>query len=285
MTELWLIAAILAALALVAVGVVYAVRRRRLRAAVVAPPAPRPLPAPPCPIVLAHGFFGFDVLEVVGIREEYFRGVPARLTQMGVQVHVARLAPTARVAARAQELARQVEEIGAPRVDIIAHSMGGLDARYAISRLGLASRVRALVTVGTPHRGTPLADLGSFILSDKFGLGRVWGALGVAGVADLTTAQAARFNEEVPDAPGVRYGCVLASVDGDRGPIHPLLRYPERFLRERQGDNDGLVSVHSQRWGEILGQIQADHWAQIGWSSAFDAPELYAEIVATLRQW
>ena len=35
--------------------------------------------------------------------------------------------------------------------------MGGLDARYAISRRGLAERV-ACLTVETPHRGTPLAD-------------------------------------------------------------------------------------------------------------------------------
>lgn len=46
------------------------------------------------------------------------------------------------------------------RLNIIAHSMGGLDARYyAISWLGLAERVASLTTIGIPHLGTPLADL------------------------------------------------------------------------------------------------------------------------------
>ena len=44
------------------------------------------------------------------------------------------------------------------RVVIIAHSMGGLDARYMISRLGMDDRVTALVTITTPHRGSPYAD-------------------------------------------------------------------------------------------------------------------------------
>src|SRR5207249_8887306 len=45
-------------------------------------------------------------------------------------------------------------------VNIVAHSMGGLDARYAISQLGLGGRVASLITIGTPHLGTPLADAG-----------------------------------------------------------------------------------------------------------------------------
>ncbi len=43
---------------------------------------------------------------------------------------------------------------GTPRVDIVAHSLGGIVARYAIQRLGLAGQVRKLVTLATPHQGT-----------------------------------------------------------------------------------------------------------------------------------
>ena len=66
--------------------------------------------------------------------------------------------------------------IRARKVNIIAHSMGGLDARYAIAKLGLADRVASLVTIGTPHLGTPLANLGarlSDLLRLKSLLGRV----------------------------------------------------------------------------------------------------------------
>lgn len=52
-----------------------------------------------------------------------------------------------------------VAETGADRVDIVAHSMGGLAARAYLRRYG-TGRVARLVTLGTPHRGTRLAYLG-----------------------------------------------------------------------------------------------------------------------------
>ncbi|MFD1511965.1 lipase family alpha/beta hydrolase [Halomarina rubra] len=43
------------------------------------------------------------------------------------------------------------------RVDIVAHSMGGLGARWYVERGGGAAFVDDLVTLGTPHQGTTLA--------------------------------------------------------------------------------------------------------------------------------
>jgi triacylglycerol lipase len=43
---------------------------------------------------------------------------------------------------------------GESRVDIVAHSLGGVVSRYAIQRLGLAGAVRTFVTLASPHRGT-----------------------------------------------------------------------------------------------------------------------------------
>ena len=63
---------------------------------------------------------------------------------------------------RSGQLKLRVEEAltqtGAPKVHIIAHSMGGLDARHMIVDLGMADKVASLTTIGTPHRGTILAD-------------------------------------------------------------------------------------------------------------------------------
>src|SRR5207248_7006465 len=105
------------------------------------------------------------------------------------------------------------------RVDIIAHSLGGLDARYALAHCGLAKRVRSLVTIGTPHRGTPLADLateGPLALAR-----RAVGALGMplAALDWLSTTALDRFNREVTDIAGVRYACV---VDGIRNHATPI---------------------------------------------------------------
>src|SRR6185437_13876367 len=149
------------------------------------------------PVVLAHGFGGFDDVALRGVRIAYFRGVAERLRASGVDVHVLRVSPLAPIAARARQLAAQIERLGAERVNIVAHSMGGLDARYAIARLGMAARVASLTTIGTPHHGTPLADVGSALLSGA--LGGVPPAVGA--IRDLCSRQMASFNREIDDAP------------------------------------------------------------------------------------
>ena len=57
-----------------------------------------------------------------------------------------------------QMLKEQIRRWTSEPVNLIAHSMGGLDARYLISRLGMADQVRSLTTISTPHRGSFMAD-------------------------------------------------------------------------------------------------------------------------------
>ncbi|MFL5263359.1 MAG: esterase/lipase family protein, partial [Anaeromyxobacteraceae bacterium] len=188
------------------------------------------------------------------------------------------------IAARAEALAACVRALDAPRVNIVAHSMGGLDARLAIARLGLAGRVASLTTIGTPHRGTPLADLGTSLLGERLGLRRTLEHLGVAVDAfyDLTTERMAAFNAAVPDVRGVAYASVVG-VARARRRTNPLLLPGWIYLRAAAGENDGLVPAASQPWGELLGEVDADHWAQIGWSKHFDAAALYERLLAELR--
>ncbi len=54
-------------------------------------------------------------------------------------------------------------ETGAPRVDLVGHSMGGLVATYLLKALDLGATVRRVVTLGTPHAGTPLASAGAVL--------------------------------------------------------------------------------------------------------------------------
>jgi triacylglycerol lipase len=230
------------------------------------------------PLVLAHGFGGFDSLAIRGKRLDYFRGVSERLRASGVDVHVLRVSPLASIVARAQQLAAQIERLGCERVNIVAHSMGGLDARYAIACLGMAPRIASLTTIGTPHRGTPLADLGA--LSGAFG--RLSGRLGA--IHDLSPRQMAAFNLAVDDVPGVAYGCVVAAARGGMSRVHTLLVPGYLFLRRQAGDNDGVVPASSQRWGAVWGEIDADHWGAVGWSSAFDAAAFYERLAWDLGQ-
>jgi triacylglycerol lipase len=275
LAEAWPWAAAVAALAAGVAGAAWLRRRRRwrLRRVRLRGATPRH------PVVLAHGLLGFDEIRLGSSRHDYFRGVSDRLERDGCVVHRCRVQRTACIAERAAELAAFVREVPARRVNLVAHSMGGLDARYALARLGLDRKVASLTTIGTPHLGTPLADLGA--------AARVWSALGRMGVKveafhDLTTVQMAAFNRAVPDARGVMYASVVGAPPARRE-VTPLLVPSWMWLETTAGANDGMVPAASQRWGDVLREIGADHFAQIGWSRRFDAAELYAEVLRELR--
>jgi triacylglycerol lipase len=240
----------------------------------------------PLPVVLVHGLFGFDRIGVPGARFDYFRGIARHLETLGCHAHAVRLPVAASVPDRARELVAAIDALPHPRIDLIAHSLGGLDARYALTHLGLARRVRSLVTVGTPHRGTPLADLA--VAGPLDWARRVVGALGVPleALEWLGTDALARFNAQVIDVPGVRYACVVGGMQREDSVVPLALVPAHAYLRRVAGPNDGLVPIASQYWGETLAEIEADHFAQIGWRVAmrgsFDAAGLYAYIVARL---
>jgi triacylglycerol lipase len=220
------------------------------------------------PVVFAHGLFGFDEIAVAGRKHRDFRDIATRLEPQGTKFIHSRVPPAASIAVRAAKLVALMAELPDARFNVIAHSMGGLDARYAIARLGLAPRIASLVTIGSPHRGTPLARL------------RLFRALGLDALADLTPEALERFNAEVPDAPGVAYCSVVASAD--LGHTNPLLWPSHAYLARHGGANDGIVPKSSQAWGKVLREVRADHWAQVGWSLRFDAAALYEEILREL---
>ncbi|GGT85989.1 lipase family alpha/beta hydrolase [Streptomyces coeruleorubidus] len=110
------------------------------------------------PVVLLHGFIDNRSVFVLLRRS---------LAQHGrQQIESLNYSPlTCDIRAAAELLGRHIEEVcertGAPQVDVVGHSLGGLIARYYVQRLGGDARVRTLVTLGTPHSGTrvvPLAD-------------------------------------------------------------------------------------------------------------------------------
>ncbi len=217
------------------------------------------------PLVMHHGLFGFGEIHVGPLTLCYFHGLGKSLANCGCEVIVTRVHPTGGIARRAAELKQRIlsrlAELGCPgaQVVIIAHSMGGLDARYMISRLGMATRVRALVTITTPHRGSPYADwcvrhlgkrLGGFKLMNDLGLD-------VDALRDLTTANCERFNHETQNVDGVRYFSVTAARPWRL--VTPVLYLSHRIVSAAEGNNDGLVSVKSGSWGEHLGTWPADH--------------------------
>lgn len=273
----WPILTLLLVIALLVLAIaITAIARRRRRVAPVTPP-----PLPHYPIVLVHGFLGFGEIRFLGRPFRYFRGVAEAMAETGATVHIVTLPAAASVEERARVLAEAVRALAAPRVHLVAHSMGGIDARYAIARLGLAERVASLVTIGTPHHGTPLARLAA--LRPVAGLRRVVTRVGYRtdAVEWLTPERMARFNEECPDHPEVYYACVVGS---SRWRItNPGLWSGHVLMGRAAGVSDGVVPVTSQRWGEVIAELDADHWAQIGWAVGFDVRPLYRDIALSLR--
>lgn len=234
---------------------------------------------PRLPVVFVHGMLGFDAIQLAGVRREYFRGLRAMLAGLDVEAYFLAVAPVGGVALRARQLARHVRALPAPRVNVVAHSMGGIDARFAVARLGLADRVASITTVGTPHRGTPLADVGAATLHRL--------RLPFPALRDVTTARTRALNVRAADVDGVSYASVVGIITNARD-VPPALAAGWMFLSRRAGDNDGLVPVSSQRWGDVLATIGADHWAQIGWGQArrgtrFDTLAFYRDLLRELR--
>ena len=232
--------------------------------------------AEPDRVVFLHGFAGFDEVGVGPVSSAYFRGVAERLRARGVAAAFIRVSPFASIGIRAAELTAAVRALGSGRTHLVAHSMGGLDARFAVTHLGLDAQVASLVTIATPHRGTPLADAGARLVRGS----RVLSA-SLGSVLDLTTERMRVFEAETPDVCTVQYASIAVSPGrGARG-VGPWLLPTYRWLRRSAGDNDGVVPLASQRRGRVLGHLHADHWSAVGWGR-FDAPSFYERLALEL---
>jgi triacylglycerol lipase len=220
-------------------------------------------PAQPTAIVFVHGY-------LAPLPKAYWLGslkLMHDLRRRDIELRVVRAPVTATVAQRASRLAAELEATRAERVVLVGHSMGGLDARYTARHLDPAHRVSDVVSLGTPHRGTMLADL---VHRLRHRLPAALREIDRGGLADLTRAAATRFNEAVPDRPDVHYHAICGRIAPSAVPS--LLRPFARRLENHEGANDSLVAVRSASWGDSIVLDDTDHWALIGleWLSGAD---------------
>jgi triacylglycerol esterase/lipase EstA (alpha/beta hydrolase family) len=133
-------------------------------------------------VYLIPGFFGFANLGQL----TYFGHVRDFLARrcaaagLDVRIHVVRTIPTASLARRAARVVETVAATLPPRagvVHLVGHSSGGLDARLAATpAVSLPTRadvevctrrLRSVITVATPHYGTPLAAFFTSLLGQQ----------------------------------------------------------------------------------------------------------------------
>ncbi len=213
---------------------------------------------------------------------QYWFGIKDALAARGIRVITTTVPASASIEERATALCREIAAAATRTyglddgVNVVAHSMGGLDARYMISRLG-GVRVRSLVTIATPHRGSAIADavVGThYRLPRRFywlaerATGLELGGGGTSAIAQLTTRYMnEQFNPRTPDDPHVRYFSYGAATRG-RPPLLSPFRWSHGVLQALEGPNDGLVSVDSSRWGTYKGTLVGlNHLDLINWSN------------------
>ena len=196
-----------------------------------------------------------------------------------------------------------MEETGSEKVNIIAHSKGGLDARYAISKLEMAPYVASLTTINTPHGGCRFVDEACKLPEGLYRFvaacfDRSFRKLGdknpdfYTATHQFSTGETARLNEEMPDKPGVYYQSYMSKMK--HAWSHLLLSIPYCMIRHLEGENDGLVSISSAKWGEFQGVFTNSHTRGISHGDmidlkredyrGFDVTETYVQIVSELKR-
>jgi pimeloyl-ACP methyl ester carboxylesterase len=129
------------------------------------------------------------------------------------------------------------------KVNIIAHSKGGPDTQAALIHYGAHPYVGRVITLGSPHRGSELADL-----SNSWYAGWLGDLLGQndAGTYSLQVGEMARFRS-VTDGHANRNKNKYYTVAGtDHGPAFSALSLGGAYLSS-YGANDGLVTETSSK--------------------------------------
>lgn len=263
------------------------------------------------PIILHHGLFGFKKFLFI----EYFHEIPFYLRKLKYVVFASRVNPIGTIKERTEQLQAQVDMVlqltGAKKVNIVGHSMGGLDARYLVSQMGYHDRVASISMIGTPNRGSYVADLVSrpFVgarrirrhLLSWLGITQnpedpseqTLVAKAMRAINNCSERYMRGFNQRIRNRPEVLYQSwsghttlVRRSLNDRVSPFFALT-YP--ILKARHGSNDGLVSEYSAKWGQYRGRIFADHIDQIGFlfniqKRSFDHITFFEKMAANLGQ-
>jgi len=255
------------------------------------------------PILLVHGVFFRDFKFF-----NYWGRIPSELEKNGATIFYGNHSSAASIANSAEELKTRISEIidktGAQKVNIIAHSKGGLDCRYAIAKLGIGDSVASLTTINTPHRGCLFAD---YLLTkipedvknkvaDTYN--KALKKLGekepdfLAAVNDLTDAHCAKLDLQMTTPENIycqSVGSVLNKATSGRFPLN----FSYHLVKYFDGQNDGLVSENSFEWGQKYtllktnGKRGISHGDMIDLNrenfDGFDVREFYVELVSDLK--
>ncbi len=196
----------------------------------------------------------------------YWGRIPEVLRKYGADVYFGCQDANASVESNCRILKTSLEnvlaETGAEKVNIIAHSKGGIEARYLISSMGMGRCTASLTTLSTPHRGSRTMD--KFMKFPKFLLiagSRVFDFFqGLGGdknpdtyrcLEQLTTVFMESFNSQNPDDSSVYYQSYAFKMKDPFSDI--IMTIPYIVVRLLNGESDGMLAPDEAAWGEFRG--------------------------------
>ena len=255
------------------------------------------------PILMVHGVFFRDSRYF-----NYWGRIPKELEQNGAAIYYGNHQSAASIEKSGEELAQRIRELvaelGCEKVNVIAHSKGGLDCRYALSKLDIAPYVASLTTINTPHRGCLFADCLLTKVSPKVkdrmasAYNTTLKKLGdsdpdfLTAINQLTATCCADFNQRTSIPEGVycqSVGSVLPKARGGKFPLN----FSHHIVSYYDGENDGLAGERSFPWGEryICLRPQSNrgisHGDMIDLNrqnfDGFDVREFYVNLVSELK--
>ena len=259
------------------------------------------------PIVLAHGMFASA--KIIGL-VDYWWGIPDALEDEGASVYITSVNAMDGTVNKAKSFKTQFLQIlavtGKAKANIIGHSHGTVYTRYAITNLGLGTKVASLTSLSGPHKGSALGDLLAYGIPGPIQAlaGSVidWLYVFVMGDTDPNFTQncfdvtrdymTKTFNPNTPNVAGIYYQSWAAKVKWSTPSI--VLEPLWLIMLAYEGANDGIVGVESAKWGNYRGEQAAawyspgvDHMGMVGHlfglTPGFNAPAFYVSIVKDLK--
>ena len=214
------------------------------------------------PILLLHGMGFHDRLPI----HYYWGRIPHCLRRGGARVYFGDQDGNADIADNARGLVpvirRILEETGAQKVNIIAHSKGGLEARFLAGSLGMAGCIASITTLSTPHNGSVTVDvlLRHFAPLIRFGCLFMDAGRRVLGdrhpatyrvITQLTTDYMRSFNALHPVPEGIF--CQSFAFVMEHWYRDLFMAFPYVVVRAFEGDNDGLLTPKNAEWVNFRG--------------------------------
>lgn len=259
------------------------------------------------PILLVHGIFFRDWQFF-----NYWGRIPGALKKNGAAVYYGGQQSCQTIAKSAEELNKRIHEIleetGAEKVNIIAHSKGGLDTRYAIAELGAGPYIASLTMINSPHHGCAWVDAILRRVPKRFAqwVGKRYNAvfrgLGdeapdfLGGLNDLTAVKCAEFNEKYPIDPSIPHHNIMSYMQAFYSAHFWFgVSYMINKIYDYKLRTDGLVPVDSAKLEGVPFTIVPNYFSR-GISHGdmidltrenirgFDVREFYISIVKDLKE-